>query len=66
MGIKEDWQAYNIQSDYVSALQAWKEALAIFTTTRNKVEHPICSIILESFITTKAWKTVPGLLSEIT
>jgi tetratricopeptide (TPR) repeat protein len=35
--LKKIGQAYNQQSDYVNALQAWKEALAIFSTTGNKV-----------------------------
>lgn len=34
--LKRVGQVYNIQSDYVHALQAWKEALAIFESTGEK------------------------------
>ncbi len=35
--LKKIGQVYNIQSDYVNALQAWKEALKIFEVSGNKL-----------------------------
>ena len=35
--LKRVGQVHNIKGDYVNALQAWKEALAIFETTKNKL-----------------------------
>ena len=35
--LKKIGQSYNIQSDYVNALQAWMEALSIFESTGNKL-----------------------------